>query len=366
MAMNREEFARYQRGMHGPSWRAQAASNREIRPGTRLAEVADDLLVEFSKYLRIKGRNSGGIEQAAVHYPIIAAADKLNEDQEKTAALKLMVVADMPSEEMQTRSGTKTSILQAWENLFFDARNQRQATGWLCRHVIEPEVSVGNNEFASKLKVAIMTGPITVRGMLDMQAGVCLDEADRLFQRRIKLNQKFDVAVNMPTDSERLQMFFMKLHVSLMAAEKRQEKAEQRLAQCCAEARDRFQLKKLRLEQAAEARLVRRNEKLRNAERRATGEASRRRSAEELSRYHAEARWKAMQCRAAESPLAQLRWSSVQAVALKRNYRGADAGPTIMSIAEYQVMMKVDDDMNELAKKECDREPMPERILAAI
>lgn len=366
MAMNREEFARYQRGMHGPSWRAQAASNREIRPGTRLAEVADDLLIEFSKYSRIKGRNSGGIERAAVHYPIIAAADKLNEDQEKTAALKLMVVADMPSEEMQSRSGTKTSILQAWENLFFDARNQRQATAWLCRHIIEPEVEAGNREFASKLKVAIMTGPIAVRGMLDMQQGICLDEADHVFQRRIKLNQKFDVTVNIPTDSERLQMFFMKLHVSLMAAEKRQATAEQRLAQCCAEARDRFELKKLRLEQAAEARLVRQNEKLRNAERRATGEASRRRSAEELTRYHAEARRKAMQCRAAESPLAQLRWSSLQTVGRKSDFRSADAGPTIVSITGYQAMMEVVNDMNELDKRDGDREPMPERMLAAV
>lgn len=366
MAMNREEFARYQRGMHGPAWRAQAASSREIRPGTRLAEVADDLMLDFSKYSRIKGRNGGGVERAAIHYPIIAAADKLNEDQEKAADLKLMVVADMPSEEMQTRSGIETPILQAWESLFFDARNQRQATVWLCRHVIEPEVSAGNNEFASKLKVAIMTGPIAVRGMLDIKKGICLDEGDRLFQRRIKLNQKFDVAVNTPTDSEQLQMFFMKLHVSLMAAEKRQAIAEQRLAQRCAEARERFELKKLRLEHAAEVRMVRRNEKLRNAERRAADESARRRSAEELKRYQAEAQWKAMQCRAVESPLAQLRWSSVQAVALKRDYRGADVGPTIMSIVGYQVMMEVEDDMNELAKRDGDREPMPERMLAAI
>lgn len=366
MTMNREEFARYQRGMHGPSWRAQAANSREIRPGTRLAEVADDLMLDFSKYSRIKGRNGGGVEQAAVHYPIIAAADKLNEDQEKAAELKLMVVADMPSEEMQTRTGTETPILQAWESLFFDARNQRQATVWLCRHVIEPEVSAGNNEFASKLKVAIMTGPVAVRGMLDMKKGICLDEGDRLFQRRIKLNQKFDVAVNTPTDSEQLQMFFMKLHVSLMAAEKRQTIAEQRLAQHCAEARDRFELKKLRLEQAAEIRMVRQNEKLRNAERRAAGEASRRRSAEELTRYHAEARWKAMHCRAAESPLAQLRWSSVQTVGCKSDFRSADAGPTIVSITGYQAMMEVVNDMNELDKKESDREPMHERLLAAI
>lgn len=364
MAMNREEFARYQRGMHGPSWRAQAASNREIRPGTQLAEVADDLLVDFSKYSRIKGRNSGGIERAAVHYPIIAAADKLNEDQEKTAALKLMVVADMPSEEMQTRSGTKTSILQAWENLFFDARNQRQATAWLCRHVIEPEVSAGNNEFASKLKVAIMTGPITVRGMLDMQEGVCLDEADRLFQRRIKLNQKFDVAVNMPTDSEQLQMFFMKLHVSLMAAEKRQTMAEQRLAQRCVEARDRFELAKMRLEKAAELRAAKLNEKMRNSERRRNSAASRRRAAQELDGYRAQALRRTIQARVAESPLSLLRWKSERVAAFQYGSRDASVEADIVNIRGYQAMLEVIDDMNQIDESPTVNEPKVARLLA--
>ncbi|MCE9607611.1 MAG: hypothetical protein K8U03_22215 [Planctomycetia bacterium] len=366
MPLNRDEFVRYQRGIKGPSWRARIAAHTKIRGGTRQAEVADELLMDFSKYLRIKGGDGPGNTRAAKLFPIIAAAERLNEDHEKTAVLKLMVAADMSHDEKHARSDVEISILKTWESLFFDARGQRQATGWLAHNIIEPELKAGNPELASKLKVALMAGPIAVRGMLDMQSGVCLDEGDRLFQRRIKLNEKFDVAVNLPVDSERSQLFFMKLHVSLMAAEKRQALAEQKLAQRCAEARDRVELEKLRLEQAAEFQAVRRSEKMSKAERRAVGGAARRQATQELKRYQEQAHWKAVQCRVAESPLARLRWSSQPVVAFEGRSHGADADPTIVSITGYQAMKEVIEDMNELAEKEFDSEQMHEPLLVAI
>jgi hypothetical protein len=366
MPLNQDDFVRYQRSMNGPSWRARMAAQTKIRGGTRQAEVADESLMDFSKYLRIKGGDGPGNTRAAKLFPIIAAAERLNEDHEKTAVLKLMVAADMSHDEMHARSDVEISILKTWESLFFDARGQRQATGWLAHNIIEPELKAGNPELASKLKVALMAGPIAVRGMLDMQSGVCLDEGDRLFQRRIKLNEKFDVAANLPIDSERAQLFFMKLHVSLMAAEKRQAFAEQKLAQRCAEARDRFELEKLRLEQAAELKVVRCNERMREAERRAVGTASRQQATQELKRYQEEARWKAMHCRVTESPLARLRWSSQSVVAFEGGSHGGDADPTIVSIAGYQAMKEVVEDMNELGKKESDSEQMHEPLLVAI
>jgi len=94
MPLNRDDFIRYQRSTKGPSWRARTAAHTNVRGGMRQAEVADELLMDFSKYLRIKGGDGPGNTRAAKLFPIVAAAERLNEDHEQTAALKLMVAAD--------------------------------------------------------------------------------------------------------------------------------------------------------------------------------------------------------------------------------------------------------------------------------
>lgn len=363
MSLNKEEFARCQRGMYGPAWRTRTAAQMGNRFAKQSAEVADDVLSDFSKYLRVK-RQSGRGGAHAARYPTIAAAEVLNEDPEKTAALKLMVVADMPHDEMQTRGGIEVSILRMWESLFFDARNQRQATSWLSHHVVAPEVEAGNPELASKLKVAIMTGPIAVRGMLDMQRGTCLDEADRLFQRRIKLHEKFDLCVNIPIDSDSAKKFFMKLHLRLMIAEQRQAAAEQRLAQRCAEARDRFELAKMRFEKAAERRAAKLNEKMRNSERRRNSASSRRRAAQELDGYRAQALRRTMQARVAESPLYLLRWKSERVAAFQYGSRDTSVEAGIVNIRGYQAMLEVIDDMNQIDESPTVNEPKVARLLA--
>jgi len=273
-------------------------------------EFADESLRSYGKYLRLQQQGADGVQRAAALFPTVAAAERLNGDLEKTAMLKLMVVADLPYDEMHGRTDIEVEVMKAWESLYFDARNQRQAKSWLSHQVIDREVEVGNAELAAKLMLAIMTGPVTVRGMLDMQSGICLDEADRLFQRKLTLSTKFDVAANLPVDNDKSCMFFMKTHLGLMAAENRQTLAERKLAQRCTEALDRFEHAKLKKEQAAEFEVLKENEKLRKAERRVSQAALRRQAAQELDIYHEQALRKMQQCRVADSPLALLRWTS--------------------------------------------------------
>lgn len=305
-----EEFARRQRAMLGPSWRAQTAAQLDSRPGMPSPEFADESLRSFGKYLRLQRQGDDGVQRAAALFPTVAAAERLNGDLEKAAMLKLMVVADLPYDEMHGRTDVVVEVMKTWESLYFDARNQLQATSWLSHQVIDREVEAGNAELAAKLKLAILVGPVAVRGMLDMQSGICLDEADKLFQRRLTLSAKFDVAASMPVDTEKSCMFFIKTHVSLMAAENRQALAERKLAQRCTETRDRFEHAKLKKEQASEFEVLKENAKLRKAERRASREALRRQAARELDIYHEQALQKMQRCRVAESPLALLRWTS--------------------------------------------------------
>lgn len=310
MAFTPEEFARCQRGMKGPAWRVETAINMGVPPGIPSAAMGDETLLNFVKYRRLQAHDGGGAERASSAFPTIAAAERLNDDQEKIAPLKLMILADMSYDEMHARSGIDIAVLQAWESLFFDARHQRQATSWLAHQIVNRESKTGDPRFASKLKLAIMAGPVAVRGMLDMLDGICLDEADRLFQRKLTLGEKMDVAAEMSVDTDKTRMFFIKTNINLVAAEKRLALAEQKLAQRCAEARDRFELKKMRLEQAAEFAAIRLHEKQRKADARASRAAVRRQAEQELGRYQQQAMQKAGACRAAESPLAQLRWNS--------------------------------------------------------
>ena len=310
MTFTPEEFARCQRGMKGPAWRVETAINMGIPPGMPSAAMGDETLLNFVKYRRLQSQDGRGAERASFAFPTIAAAERLNDDQEKIAPLKLMILADMSYDEMHARSGIDIAVLQTWEALFFDARHQRQATSWLAHQIVNRESKTGDLRFASKLKLAIMAGPVAVRGMLDMLDGICLDEADRLFQQKLTLGQKMDVAAEMSVDTDKTRMFFIKTNINLIAAEKRLALAEQKLAQRCVEARDRFELEKMRLEQAAEFAAIRLHEKQRKADARASRAALRRQAEQELGRYQQQAMQKAGACRAAESPLAQLRWNS--------------------------------------------------------
>ena len=251
MTFSPEEFARLQRGMHGPAWRIITATPSATRPGTPSA-MHDETLRHFIRYRRLAGEDSSGIERAAAAYPTIAAAERLNDDQERTAPLKLMILADMSYDEMLAHSGIDLVVLRTWELLRFDARGQQKATDWLAVKIINHERKMGDPRFASKMKLAIIAGPVAVRAMLDTDKGVQLDEADRLFQRKIALSEKLDVAVEMPIDSPENCLRYMKLHIDLMTAEKRIALAERKLTQRCAEAHQRYELAKLRLEQAAE------------------------------------------------------------------------------------------------------------------
>ncbi len=309
MSLNPQEFARAQRAVAGPAWRSVLAEKLSQQSSLRWTDRGDDVLRDFVRYLRLRRREGGGTRSEA-RYPWFAAAEKLNADPEQVAALKLMTVVDLPRDEMHRRSGVAVDALRAWEQLFYDVRNQRKAVLWLARQVINRETKAGAPELAAKLRLAVCAGPVAVRGMLDMQQGVCLDEADRLFQRKLKLCEKLDLAVNLRVDTCQNSMFFVKTHFALMAEEKRLALAERKLAQRCAEARDRFELGKLRLQQAAEFQALRESARFRKVVRRAAAKAERLRAEQELGRRQAEAARAAMQRRILESPLGRLRWGA--------------------------------------------------------
>jgi hypothetical protein len=306
--MTPDEFTRSQRGREGPAWRYFTAEKLARQTRSAGSSPYDRGLSEAVQYHRLIRRGGAGLARASAAYPLIAAAERLNENRAKTAPLKLMALAGMSPAEMHARTGVEIAEIEAWEALFFDVRHQQQATCWLASHVVEQERSTGDPQFASQLKLALMAGAIAVRGLLDHADGRCLDEADRLFQRRLVLTAKFDTAVEMPIDSEKGRLAFIKFQLQLMEGERRQKLAERRLAQRCVEASHRHELNRLKLAEAAERRALDRGARDRKAEQKAPRAAvaqRRRQAAGERQRETA-----SREPQAAASTLVQLTWGA--------------------------------------------------------
>jgi hypothetical protein len=311
MMQTREEFARCQRGMLGPAWRCKAALEITNVSYLNLAQMWDPLTIAAAKYFALRSDGVEGLERAAAAYPKIDAAIALHDDVAKTDVIKLLVLAEVPVDAIAQRVGGDPEVVATWEGLFFEVRGMGSATSWLSVHVVDQERQAGNTALAARMKLALVAGVEGANAVLAMDQGAPLDEAERLFQRKLKLNLKFDEAAAMPIDSERGRLTFIKLYVHLQTSERQLELAGKKLAARCAQARDRHELAKLRIDYAQERAVMNAHEKHKKAQRRHEAQEVRNAaatSAQELQHHARSAEQKAAACRAAQSPLARLTW----------------------------------------------------------
>jgi hypothetical protein len=311
----REQFLRGQRSFRGPAWRSKAAQEIANVSDRSAARTWDPLTIDTAKFHALRADGENGIVQAAAKYPIIEAAILLHDDGAKTDVMKLMILVDSPTDAIAKRVVVEPAVVDVWERLFFDVREMRSALSWLSGQVIEAERKAANTALAARMKLALVSGIDGVNAILALDEGAPVDEAERLFQRKLKLHLKFDEAVNMPLDSERSRMDFIKLYVDLQCSEKRLEFAGKKLAARCAETRDRYELGKMRMESNQEHAAIKANERRNKAERHRRMQADRVAAAanmQELQRHARLAEQKAAACRVAQSPLSRLAWVSAK------------------------------------------------------
>lgn len=327
MTSTLEEFVRHQRCRQGPAWRS-----RWVGGTPSLLDGEDETLRNFAAYRRLV--ETSGAQCAITAMPTFAAAEALNDAGERTSALMLMTLAEMDYDAMQRRTGIDVEILKLWEALYFDARGQRQAIGWLAQHVIEPARQNGRFQFAAQLCFASMAGETAVCAMLDAESGTYLDEAERLFQRGLTLSTKLDAVAAMTLGSERAGLRFAKLHVELMVAGRRWKHDREKLRQRSIEAQQRYELQKLRLElklaQATEKVTEKREGSLRRAEAHPHREAAPR-AGSPVEQTLAETPQSGVD-RAEQSALANLRRRTHVEEAVDMQADPEDPGPTILSV----------------------------------
>jgi hypothetical protein len=236
-------YLRSQRTLHGPSWRSVLARRQTALPR---GKERDAWLARAAAYFALRDR--GDEPAARRQFADISAAADLEAAPGQVRTAKLLVLADAPRKDIAERLALSMSVVEAWETLYFDVRDLRNATAWIAAQVIDPVCRLGDPELASLMKLAIEGGLPAICAWLDAVEGLPLDEADRLVHERLRLAIKADAALSIPLDSEDGRLKFLTLYVKLQTETKRLDLARERLAQRCSAKSDQRRIVERRLE----------------------------------------------------------------------------------------------------------------------
>ena len=227
------------RTLHGPSWRRRLAlslctkstrSTQRSGPTGSPRRHDDAAIREYCDYLEQAARQ--GTAAARAKFPLVAQAELLEHDPARREAAMIMVMGDIAAEEMGDRLAIPPAAIELWEALNFDVRDLRHAIAWIWADVIRPEQKAGRTQLAARLKLALMAGPEAARALVSCELSGPVDEAERLFQRNLKLQAKVDEAADLPLRSERETLAVLRLPVEI----KRLASAKAKLAEQCTKA----------------------------------------------------------------------------------------------------------------------------------
>ena len=239
-----------QRTLHGPSWRKQLGlslcrkstrSTQRSGPTGSPRRPEDAALRAYCDYLQQAARQ--GMAAARAKFPLVAQAEDLEQDPARREAAMIMVMGDIAAEEMGKRLAIPRPTIELWEALNLDVRDLRRAVAWIAVEVIRPEQKAGRTQLAARLKLALVAGPEAARALVSCGESGLVDEADRLFQRDLKLAAKFEEAADLPLHSGPETVAVLNLRIEQM----RLGLAKAELAEKCAKVRERHELKVLRV-----------------------------------------------------------------------------------------------------------------------
>ena len=215
--------------------RCRCAGNRHRppnRPGRRVAPLrhVEAAVRAYCDYLEHAAHH--GVAAARTKFPLVAQAEELEHDPARRATAMIMAMAGIAADEMGDRLAIPGAAIELWEALNFDVRDLRCASAWIGAEVIRPEQQAGRTELAARLKLALMAGPEAARALVSCGVSGLVDEAERLFQRDLKLAAKLEEAGDLPLRSERETLAVLRLPIEI----KRLDLAKAKLAEQCTKA----------------------------------------------------------------------------------------------------------------------------------
>jgi hypothetical protein len=236
------DAARDQRDRHGPAWRWDLAEDCLHHRLDPWRWQFDHDFLDVHHYRTLCDRSEVGKRQAVILYPAIAAAEELNADIAKTGHLKIAVLGKLDPKEVSQQFHIDEAVFRTWERTFFDVRGCHLATHWVYIHIIQPELAAGRGDLAARLRMVSAVGTLAAKVILQADTRLPIREAQKLFERQLKLHLKFDAAIEMTPDTNKNRLFFIQQHAKLQLEERHLKLAREKLVRKCEEALDRHKL----------------------------------------------------------------------------------------------------------------------------
>jgi len=199
MKYDNHTFDNMEHRIGGPGYRWKRAKQHAGLQRPSWSQHLDEPTRQATAYLRMHDRV--GEEPAEREFPLIAAACALFQNEQDFQTVRLCVLGELPTAEIAARFGVYQEVIEIAKTLFFDIRDVRNASSWMSNHVFMPEVKGGSMDFAAKMKLAFYGGPVMVRGLLDAEENLPLEEAQRFVDQETLLHGKLQAALGFELDA---------------------------------------------------------------------------------------------------------------------------------------------------------------------
>jgi hypothetical protein len=213
-----EQRCKIERLFRGPAWRWESGleAANSGRPPKQAA--GDRAVIRAADFCRRRDRGQAGAVDARQKYPDIAAAEAAWNEPTIRERLQLLVLGDVPADEIATRLDLRSDVVQAIEDLYFDVRPALSAAGWVLLKVINASAVDGDKRFAARMKLAYFGGPHAARALLDADDLLPTDAAERLSFAAVALAIKAQEVFEMPVPPDQ-QVEFVKAFADIHLAE---------------------------------------------------------------------------------------------------------------------------------------------------
>jgi hypothetical protein len=239
VAINQCEFSDMQRRQIGPDWRWQVAQRLVNEPENRkLHRLADLKVRETARKLR----------QATGKDPLLLQVLALATDLEATSVVKVLVLGLVERAEIAERLALSETIIESYEDLFFDVRPLHGASSWITAKVIRP-LEQDQQDLAIRFAAAYWGGPVVATALLDAEDRVPLDEAQRLLDQETLVHIKLRRALAAPLKTAKDNLRLVGLHLQHEQRKARLKAAQERFRIKTEAELKRLELAAARLEQ---------------------------------------------------------------------------------------------------------------------
>jgi hypothetical protein len=223
-----QSYRSWSRIKHGPAWRYQSA--REICHHLWRSRGVDPLTLDAARYLRLVGLGGTYASAASTAFPSVARAFALQREQSVVDEIRVMLLGNLDSNEIVSRSGLPIEDISWWKAIFFDVDLTKDRVGWHIDKIVIPELEAGNFRLASRLHFARCMGASAARRLLDGPEKISDDP--REFATYIRREAQIAAAALflLPIASRGEMERHQKLALQMGLVERQLELAEQKLA----------------------------------------------------------------------------------------------------------------------------------------